>query len=61
MSKKADKFSIFGKKFVKLDDEGQDKLVKAARELLKVHSGMKDNFYRKIRARGFENAAIKET
>jgi hypothetical protein len=41
MSKKVDKFIIFGKKFAKLDNEGQDKLVKTARELLKAHKGVK--------------------
>jgi hypothetical protein len=41
MSKKVDKFVIFGKKFAKLDDQGQDKLVKTAHELLKAHRKVK--------------------
>jgi hypothetical protein len=38
MSEKVDKFAVFGKKFAKLDNEGQDRLIKTAYELLKVHT-----------------------
>jgi hypothetical protein len=38
---KKDKFVIFGKKFAKLDNEAQDKLVKTAHELFKAHRGIK--------------------
>lgn len=42
MYNKVDKFIIFSKKFAKLDDEGQDTLVKVAYELLKTHQGAKN-------------------
>jgi hypothetical protein len=44
MSEKIDKFAVFSKKFVRLDDEGQNKLVKAAHELLKTHRDIKNTF-----------------
>jgi hypothetical protein len=42
MSEKVDKFSVFSKKFAKLDNEDQDKLIKAAQKLLRTHRGMKE-------------------
>jgi hypothetical protein len=44
MSEKVDKFAVFSKKFAKLDDEGQNKLVRAAHELLKTHRDIKNTF-----------------
>jgi hypothetical protein len=41
MPKEVDKFTVFSKKFIKLDNEGQDRLVKTAQKLLKAHRGMK--------------------
>ncbi|MDR0526741.1 MAG: hypothetical protein LBG79_02825 [Spirochaetaceae bacterium] len=42
MPKKVDKFAVFSKKFAGLDDEGQNRLVKAAFELLKAHKRIKN-------------------
>ncbi|MDR2476661.1 MAG: hypothetical protein LBD18_02605 [Treponema sp.] len=42
MYNKVDKFIIFSKKFARLNDKGQDTLVKVAYELLKTHQGAKN-------------------
>jgi hypothetical protein len=47
--KKVDTFNIFSQKFAGLDDEGQDRLVKATLRLLEVQKGLKNNPTSKIK------------
>jgi hypothetical protein len=43
MYEKADAFGIFSQKFVGLDDEGQDRLVKATLRLFEAQKGIKND------------------
>jgi hypothetical protein len=43
MYEKVDTFGIFSQKFARLDDEGQDRLVKATLRLLEVQKGLKND------------------
>jgi hypothetical protein len=43
MYEKVDTFGIFSQKFVSLDDEGQDRLVKATLRLFEAQKGIKNS------------------
>jgi hypothetical protein len=43
MYEKVDTFDIFSQKFVALEDEGQDRLVKAALRLFEAQKGIKSD------------------
>jgi hypothetical protein len=43
MYEKVDTFGIFSQKFVNLDDEGQDRLVKATLRLFEAQKGIKSD------------------
>jgi hypothetical protein len=55
--KKVDTFDIFSQKFVNLDDEGQDLLVKATLRLFEAQKGLKNDATSKTKDPQLEETA----
>jgi hypothetical protein len=59
MYKKIDNFVIFNQKFTALDDEGQDRLVKATLRLFEAQKGIKRGGISKSKGRRLEKKAAR--
>jgi hypothetical protein len=57
MYEKVDTFGIFSQKFARLDDEGQDRLVKATLRLFEAQKGIKNDATSKNKDRQLETKA----
>jgi hypothetical protein len=60
MYEKVDAFGIFSQKFASLDDEGQDRLVKAALRLFEAQKGIKNDATSKNKDRQLEEKTAQE-
>jgi hypothetical protein len=60
MYDKVDKFDIFSQKFVSVDDEGQDRLVKATLRLFEAQKGIKNAAASRNKDRRLEKKTVPE-
>jgi hypothetical protein len=60
MYEKVDTFGIFSKKFAGLDDEGQDRLVKATLRLFEAQTGIKNDAASKNKDHQLEKKAAQK-
>jgi hypothetical protein len=60
MYEKVDTFGVFGQKFASLDDEGQDRLVKATLRLFEAQKGIKGDAASKSKDRQLEKKTAQE-
>ncbi|MDR3336943.1 MAG: hypothetical protein LBT16_07035 [Treponema sp.] len=60
MYEKVDIFGIFSQKFARLDDEGQDRLVRATLRLFEAQKGIKTDTASKNKAHQLEKKTAQE-